>query len=310
MATATVMTVQGPVSPAALGVVMPHEHIVCDIHSGNPDNILNNSAISRKELVRFRQAGGDTIIDVSTRDIGRDPLALTKLSEAAGIHIITCTGYYTESTARAFIETKSVEQLAEEMIRDITHGIDGTGIKAGIIGELASANHVIQPGEERVLRAAARAHLETGAAISLHSAIGRPAIDQLAILRSEGMSLERVIAGHTHYQWHRHRDSDLDYYHYLLDQGCYLEFDQIGWGNDIFPEAEMAQRLAILIEKGYVRRLLISSDLCRCSFFHVNGGFGYDYILTRFVPMLRSAGISDNHIQTILKDNPAEAIAF
>ena len=156
----------------------------------------------------------------------------------------------------------------------------------------------------------ARAHHETGLAISLHSAIGRPAVDQLTILQEEAMPLERVIVGHVHYEWHLQLEADLAYYQKLLDMGCYLGFDQIGWGDDYFPETEMAKRIGMLIDKGYVEQLLLSSDLCRRSFYHANGGFGYDYVITKFVEQLLDIGVSQSNIYTILVDNPARVLAF
>ena len=306
------ITVLGAVPVDQLGIVMPHEHIACDIarHSGNQDNLLNDISLSQQELAKFKQAGGATLVDVTTGDIGRDVLALKQISETTGLNIITCTGYYTAKTAQEFIADKTADQLAQEMVHEITCGIDGTSVRPGIIGELGSANHIVQPSEQRVLRAAAHAHHETGLAISLHSAIGRPAVDQLTILHEEAMPLERVIVGHVHYQWHRQLEADLAYYQKLLDMGCYLGFDQIGWGDDYFPETEMAKRIGMLIDKGYVEQLLLSSDLCRRSFYHANGGFGYDYVITKFVKQLLDIGVLQSNIDTILVDSPARVLAF
>lgn len=306
------MTVRGPIPANQLGIVLPHEHVFCDLarHSGNPDNLLASIPLCEQEVTRFRRAGGATIVDATTRDIGRNAAALKTISEATGVNIVAATGYYVAKTARDFIGDKTVADLAGEMIREFTRGIDGTAIMPGIIGELGSANHVIQPVEERVLRAAARTHHETGLAITLHSAVGRPAVDQVNILRQEAMPMHRVIVGHIQYEWHRDIDADLAYYQRFLDLGCYLQFDQIGWGDDTFPELEMAGRLRLLIAKGYADRLLLSSDLCRVSFYHANGGFGYDYILSRFVQILQGAGVSARHVQTILVENPAAVLAL
>ncbi len=307
-----IMTVCGEVLPEQLGIVLPHEHVVCDIarHSGNVNNLLTDVKACTREVECFKRAGGGTIVDVTTPDIGRDPPALREVSLATGVNIVTCTGYYTEKTAQEFVGEQTVDELAAWMIKEITAGIGDTKIKPGIIGELGSPNHYIRPAEEKVLRAAGRAHRETGMSISLHAAIGRPGVDQLAILREESVSLDRVIVGHADYEWHREVGADLDYYRKLLDAGCYLEFDQIGWGDDVIPEHEVIKRILLLLEKGYSDRLLLSMDICRRTFYHQNGGHGYDYLITHFMKKVRDSGLADDQIRLIMAENPARALAF
>ncbi|MFA5204822.1 MAG: hypothetical protein WC708_10525 [Lentisphaeria bacterium] len=307
-----IMTVCGEIPPAQLGVTLPHEHIVCDLArlSGTPDNRLDDLAACKQEVAYFKRAGGGTIVDVTTPDIGRNAAALREISKATGIHLLACTGYYLEQTMREWVADKRIDQLAAQMIREITEGIGETGIKPGLIGELASADHWIRPLEERVLRAAARAQKETGLAISLHAAVGRPALDQLEILREEGAVLERVIVGHVDYEWHRRMFQDTDYYQKLLDAGCYLEFDQIGWGDAGMPEAERMKRILFLLGRGYGERLLLSSDLCRRSFYHQNGGRGYDNVITSFIEQLQTIGASPSQIRSMLIDAPARALAI
>lgn len=307
-----IMTVCGEVTPEQLGIVLPHEHVICDIarHSGNANNLLTDVTACTREMEYFKRAGGGTIVDVTTPDIGRDPQSLRDVSLAAGVNIVTCTGYYTEKTAQELIGEQTVDDLAAWMIKEITVGIGDTGIRPGVIGELGSPNHYVRPAEEKVLRAAGRAHRETGMSISLHAAIGRPGVDQLAILREEGVSLDRVIVGHADYEWHREVGTDLEYYQKLLDAGCYVEFDQIGWGEDVVPEKEIIKRVLLLLERGYSNRLLLSMDICRRSFYRQNGGHGYDYLLTHFTKKLQVAGLSDDQIRLIMTENPSRALAF
>ncbi len=305
------MTVQGAIAPDQMGVTMPHEHIVCDIsiQSGKEDNRLDNIDLCISEVIAFKQAGGSTLVDVTPEDIGRDPLALKRVSEATDVHIITTTGYYSERLYPKYIVESSTADLAARMVREVTDGIGNTGIRPGIIGELGSHQAHVTPAEEHVLRAAARTHLATGLAITLHSSLDRPAPKQLALLQEEGVSPERVIVSHADIVWHEDIAQDLDYFLPLLDAGCYLGFDTIGW-KDFSPEPERIKRLCVLIEKGYVSRLLLSSDLCRRSFYHAYGGRGYDYVLRSFVPKLKARGISDSQIATMLTDNPREILSY
>lgn len=306
-----IITVLGDVLPGDLGVVMPHEHVVCDIRreSGRIDNLLDDVELCCREVALYRTAGGSTLVDVTTEDIGRDPVALKAISAKTGVHLVTTTGYYSEVIFPDYVRQVTVDQLAHHMIAEYRNGIGDTGVRPGIIGELASKQEHVTPLEERVLRAAARTHNETGLAITLHSGIGRPAPRQLAVLVSEGVSPDRVIVSHADLEWHDEMARDLDYFLPLLDQGCYLGFDTIGW-EDFSPESARIERIVSLIEKGYERQLLLSSDLCRRSFYHRYGGRGYDYVLRHFVPRLREHGVHHARIDLMLRENPGAALAI
>ena len=109
-----IMTVCGEISPDQLGIVLPHEHIVCDIArlSGSLDNLLTDIEPCKREVEYFKRAGGGTIVDITPPDIGRNAAPLKEISQATGVHIVTCTGYYLEQTMREFVGTKSVDDLA------------------------------------------------------------------------------------------------------------------------------------------------------------------------------------------------------
>ena len=290
---------------------MPHEHVVCDIsrHSGKDDNRLDDPRLCIEEVKAYKAAGGDALVDVTCEDIGRDAAALQQVSKATGVHIITTTGYYAESIYPAYVSEMDTAALTSHMVDEATNGIDGTGIRPGIIGELGAVGPAVTAEEEKVLRAAARTHHETGLAVSLHSAYNRPGPQQTAILADEGVSLERVIVGHADLEWRDDMHQDLDYFLQLLDQGCTLGFDMIGW-TEFTPETERIRRIVALVEQGYAEQLVLSSDLCRRSFYHANGGRGYDYVLREFVPRLRESSISDEALHQMLRKNPMRLLAF
>ena len=306
-----VPTVLGDIPADELGVTMPHEHVICDIslHSGHAYNRLTDVEAAAREVAAFRLAGGCTIVDVTTPDIGRDPAALKRVSELSGVNIVTCTGYYAEAVYPSDLMRKSVDELAGEMIAEVRDGIGETGVRPGIIGELGAKGFDLTPAEERVLRAAARTHLETGLAITLHSTIGRPAPNQVAVLREEGVPTQRVIVGHADVVWHDDVDLDLAYFLPLLDAGCFLEFDTVGWPENS-PDAARVERIRLLLDRGYERQLLLSTDLCRVTFYRANGGRGYDCVLRDFAPMLREAGVTDDQMRLMLKENPREALSL
>ena len=194
-----IQTVTGILQKKDAGIVTPHEHIFieltaffeerplkdCESPATAPvtmdklgilnrdpyalrDNLrLNDYETQKKEILRFKNAGGATIVDATMPGIGRDPKMLRRIAEATGINVVMGTGYYVCSTHPEAMKSMTEEQIAEEMIREITVGAEGTDIKAGVIGEIG-ISEVFNEEERRVLRAAAIACKKTGTPILVH----------------------------------------------------------------------------------------------------------------------------------------------
>ena len=150
-----------------------HEHIFCDIYreTGRLNELLNDEALAVEELSALRKAGGTALVEVTTPDLGRDPAALRRVAEKTGLHIIMGTGWYRQPFYPPEIDRLSTNELAELMVTELTEGVAGTGILAGIIGEIGVHSDYATAQEERVLRAAARAQKATGAALTTHASM-------------------------------------------------------------------------------------------------------------------------------------------
>ena len=214
-----VTTVTGEIPSADLGVTLAHEHIICEVslHSGNPDNLMQDIPLMVEELVLFRQAGGHSIIEVTPEGIGRDPVKLQAISEASGVQIVSGIAFYEESTYPAWLRAATVDEIADFFVRQIAEGTDG--VRAGLIGELMShnepvsncASYQLTTGEARVFQAAAQAQRQTGVAISTH-AYGGAGHAQLDVLERAGVDLQRVVIGHCDVHWPEDLEKDLKYY--------------------------------------------------------------------------------------------------
>jgi hypothetical protein len=212
-------------------------------------------------------------------------------------------GYYKDLWIHDSIKNKSVGQLTETIINDILTGING--IHAGFI-KIAMSNP-ITPFEEKVLLAAAHAQLATGVAIDVHFDGHRaPAADRhhiLDVLENEGVDLSRVYLSHCV------PFLDLvDDYITMAERGCYLAFDMIGLEIrvDFDGELELPETLNALINAGYLDQIMISQDVCFSVCYVQNGGYGYGHILNNIVPELKSNGITDDQIHTIMVENPKQ----
>ena len=299
------MTVRGPVAPDKLGRTLPHEHLLIDLArvTRNFDHFLHDVSLASIEASRFRDAGGATIVDLTNRNLGRDPRGLCAIAEQTGLNIVMGCGWYREPYYDREVYEKSTNQLADDIVRDIVEGVDGTGIRAGIIGEIGSDDRLpISPAEERSFRAAARAQRRTGLTISTHAAFSRVGLDQLDLLEEEGVDPRRVIIGHAGHM------SDPDYHVLLAQRGAWVQFDRIrgmhAW--DVQRYVELIQRF---LDRGFLDRLLLSHDVCMLPHLHAYGGTGYDYLLTGFTERLCAAGLSQREIDTLLIDNPRAALA-
>lgn len=338
-----VLTVLGPIAPDELGITLPHEHLISDVSSyfPEPDSALRRELRERKvemsllgalrrdphlvkdnvrlddvdtivdELSDFKRAGGSTIVELTSIGLGRDVQGLRASSAATGIHVVAGTSFYEHRMHPYSLRGKKVEEIADIFVCEIHEGIDGTGIRAGIIGEVGVSSP-IHPDEEKVLQAAASAHVATGAAINVHHSFGREALASIEILVRAGVRSERVILSHID-----GRCSDPDYQMAVAESGAYIEFDGFGieWYVDNLGEApprdtERITALLRLIEAGFLDRILISQDVFTKSQLKRYGGWGYDHILVNVVPMMHRAGLTDGQIHRIMVDNPSRVLAL
>ena len=339
-----VQTVLGPIEPAELGATTTHEHLFIDFSfmyrppqysardmADEPITLSNlgwvkynyysnhanlqlmdvDAAISEVSL--YKAAGGGAIVEATSMGIGRDPRALARISRESGVHVIMGAGFYVDAVHPDDMTARDVEDLAQGIIADIRDGVDGTGTKAGIIGEVG-CTWPLTDNERKSLAAAAVAQRETGAAILIHP--GRhpdaPA-EILDILDNNGADISRVIMGHL--------DRTVFEPEQLLSiaaSGCYLEWDLFGNEGSYYPLAELdmpsdAQRLDLIkgvTDAGYGNRVVIAQDICTNHRLIRYGGHGYGHILENIVPRMRSRGFSDEVVEAITVGNPASILTF
>ena len=300
-----VMTVRGSVAAERLGRTLPHEHLLIDLArvTRNFDHLMHDVPLAILEAGRFRAAGGSTIVDLTNRNLGRDPHRLCAIAEQTGLNIVMGCGWYREPYYDRDVFEKSTNQLADEIVVDLLEGVDDSGIRAGVIGEIGSDDRLpISPAEERSFRAAARAHKQTGATISTHAAFSHVGLDQLDLLEEEGVDPARVIIGHAGHL------PDPDYHEALARRGAWVQFDRIRGKHD-WDVQRYVELIQEFLHRGFLNRLLLSHDVCMLPHLHAYGGTGYDFILTGFAARLRVAGLSQSEMDTLTIDNPRAAFA-
>ena len=307
-----VMTVSGPIPPEKLGFTLPHEHTGIylwhtekrwDYWELTPDEDL-----IVEELRDFRRRGGASIVDLTADGVGRDPHRLRRMASASGLNVVMGAGWYRGSyyPAELLVDRRSVGELADMIVAEFEHGVRDTGIRPGIIGEIGTDKPWVSPAEERVHRAAARASLATGMAITTHGVQSDVGLAQLRVFTEEGVDPSRVVIGHA--------DSylNLDFYLGVLDAGANLQFDFLGhrFGVEEALEPRLVETIVELLERGFAGQLLLSQDTCHNRQLKAYGGFGYVYLHQHFLPTLRTAAVGEGEIRTMTIDNPARILTI
>jgi phosphotriesterase-related protein len=310
---AIVQTVTGPVSPDSLGFVLPHEHTGISLWwiDGRWDywELTADDELILPELAGYRAAGGGTLVDLTLPGVGRDPERLHRYAEATGLNIVMGAGWYRTAyyPAEARIDRRSVDDLADELVGESRDGVGTSGIRPGILGEIGTDKPWLSAQEERVFRAVARAARRTGMAVTTHAAQSPVGLDQLRVLEEEGLDPGRVVIGHA--------DSYPRLGHYLeiIGRGASLEFDFLGMSftpMERHGETRVVDLIGELVGRGHADRILLSQDVCHDSQLKAYQGNGYVYLLDRFLPRLREAGIAETVIRTMTVENPARILTL
>jgi phosphotriesterase-related protein len=301
-----IVTVTGPIAAAEAGYTLSHEHVLCDLWRLAPsyENILDDQSLAIRELAEYRQSGGTCLVDATSCGLGRNPAALRRISEDSGIHIVMGSGWYREQVYPALVYERDTNALAAMIVEEVTRGVDGTGIRAGIIGEIGTERYCITPAQERVFRAAARAQRRTGACIMTHTThFGELALEQIALLREEGVDPGRIVISHL---GDRHDPTRLLE---IARQGVYLSIDNIGYTGSGYPPDDIrARNVCLVAAEGHLGQVVLGGDVCQKTHLKAYGGKGYAHVIQRFLPLLRGQGLSAEAIHQMTVVNPARML--
>ncbi len=341
-----VQTVLGTMAPAELGVTLPHEHLLIDFKvmfaepaaasdkgrayehvslanlgwvrqnfNANLDNLrLTDERVAADEILLFKHAGGSTVVDPTPKTLARDPLALARIARVTGLNVVMGSGYYVHASHPADMDRRTIDDLARELIADVTTGAGDTGVRAGLLGEIGTT-YPWTENEKKVLRAAIIAQRETGAPLMIHPGRHPKMPMEIAeLVQKEGGDLRRTIMCHI-----CRTIADVSAVIDLAQSGIWLEYDLFGLENSYYPYnpsfdmpndgGRMAHVLA-LIAAGHRDQLLLSHDIAYKTSLVKYGGYGYHHLLVNVVPRLRAKGIDDAGLRRLLVENPARALTF
>jgi phosphotriesterase-related protein len=333
-----VMTVLGPVPADALGPTLMHEHLLNDCRcwwnkpaeperqhlATDPVNpailgelrmdpfvnlhncALDDEALVVRELAPVAALGGRTVVDPTCRGIGRAPEALVRISRATGLNVVMGAGYYLESSHPPELKGMSAADVADAIVREAHEGVDGTGVRIGLIGEIGVSGDFTAE-EEKSLQGAARAQRRTGLPLMVHlPGWYRHGHRVLDVVEEEGGDVRHTVLCHMNPS-----GEDVAYQTTLAERGAFLEYDMIGmdyWYADqqvqCPSDEDNARAIARLIEAGFLPNLLLSQDVFLKMMLTHYGGFGYAYVQRHFLPRLRRHGVTEEQVATLMVANP------
>ena len=336
-----IMTVNGPIDPTELGMTLPHEHIFSDTSPDfrppppaikelmvalgvdleqpislaslgflrrepqwSKDNqILNSYKDARDELELLKRVGVRSVIEPDTIDLGRKPEALRRLGLELGMHLITGTGYYRQAYHPREVARMDVDEMEHRFLAELGHGMDGTDIRAGLIGELGTTGASIHPEEERALKAAGRVQRQTNVLTMVHTSGYRDVVlAAIDILTTNGANPEKIHICHV---------NGAPWWTDVVERGATVGLDCFGSTFSVDSEVSMnpndqtrIDELKRIFDAGHGDKVLMSNDICMKMRLHKYGGWGYDHIQTNLVPHMMQTGFGEADLKQLFVDTP------
>ncbi len=310
---ARVITVTGPVDPAALGVVDAHDHLFIDSPALRGQSIEDTDRVVA-EVGEARGSGVRTIVEMTPIGLGRRPDRMRAVSEATGVLVVAASGYHRDAhyPADHWVHTAGVQLLADRVLADLRTGMHPADwleperpadpARAGAIKGGASY-HRISRSEARRLDAIGGASAATDAAVLVHAEVGTMGHEIVDRLEAAGARPDRIALAHMD------RNPDAELHIELCDRGVTLEYDTVG-RTKYHPDSVILDLIERVAAGGHLGRLMLGMDLGQRDYLRAyDGGPGLRYLMATFAPRLRRR-LGDVAADAILVANPARFYAF
>lgn len=316
-------TVLGDIPAEKLGIAFTHEHIAFSWGSARRDLAERYEFEKNVKLVAAsvgaakREYNVNTMVDVSTAEMGRDVDMYAEVSRRSGVNIIASTGSYRQNAGISLYWTMQTgEKFEEYLTREITEGVGKNKIKCGNV-KLAWVTYEPTPTEEKVMRATGRVSRRLGVSIVNHC-INRGAppganagVRMIDILTSEGCDPAKITIGHAG-SFGANLAPLLD----VLHRGAYLCFEFLS--KPTAGYANVIGTIAGLIAAGYVKQIMLSAEvLTDGTWFTTQPRWNkenwiqdHSYVHRVFIPEMLKAGVREKDIEQMIVTNPKNFLAF
>jgi predicted metal-dependent phosphotriesterase family hydrolase len=314
----TIKTVNGPIIPDQLGFCDIHEHLW---KSGGMEVIedrdfaIDDLEKSRAELKSYVQAGGKSLIDMQPIGVGRGIKELKEIAKGIDAHVIAATGFHRAGLydKAHFAYKYSLDQIVELVVAEVEKGIEvndfcgpfveHSDVLPGVV-KAGTSYYKITPLEEKLLKVAGKVSAKTGIPVITHTHRGTMGLEQVQILKAQGVPAEKICIGHLD------RNADLTYHRMVLREGVYVQYDCVARVK-YHPVSDTMELIKELSKEGYAGRILIGGDWGRASYLKsYNGAPGLEFIPKQLPGLMREYGIANEVIEGIFIHNPQEFLAY
>lgn len=301
------ITTLGTYHADQLGIILPHEHIFVDSGPIGEENWKHAEPsavveVMAPELERAREAGVTALVDAVPLGVGRRADILKAVSEAADFPVVVPTGIYREPWVPQWVHDAPMEKIRDWMVAELTDEIEESGVRAGWI-KLSAGDDGLTVTETKILRAAARAGIATGALVGSHTIKGRVVKEQLKIIEEAGYTPNRFLWIHTQ------AEEDFDLHVEIAQRGAWLEYDSIG--SSANTDEYLLDLIPRVLVAGYGDQLLLSHDRGWYDPSQPGGGEvrPFHYLREKFLPKLKRKGVDETTIERLIKENPFRAFS-
>ncbi|WP_172327904.1 phosphotriesterase [Mangrovicoccus sp. HB161399] len=290
---AFIRTLTGDIAPAELGRTYSHDHLYCIPQrwqeEGIEDFMIDSVDSTLADVAEFAAAGGEAVYDATAIDYGRDAAKLHEISVRGGIRIIATAGFNkgvmfpgqmpgADCTIQQWIDARGRAEVAAHVVAELTEGMDGTDLKGGV-AKFGTGYNTISEAERKCMLAALDAHKQTGCPLHSHTELGTLILEQLDIVRAEGVDPSRLTIAHMD------RNPDPWVHRKAAETGVFMCFDGISRVK-YHPESVLIDCILKLVEAGHEDQIVVGGDIARRTMFahYGKGGLGLGYILRSWVP--------------------------
>ena len=299
-------TTLGPMRLEDIHMMLSHEHIFTDLRTeaapgfGLADQ-TDVVGMRAPALAEAKAAGLDVLVECTPVGVARNVPILLAVSQAANFPLVVPTGVYREPWLPGWVREADESALEAWMVGELNGNIGGTGVKAAWI-KLSAGDDGLTAHEEKVLRAAARAGMATGAVIGSHTIRGATVRHQLHVLETAGYRADRFIWIHTQ------AEPDISLHLEMAKRGVWISYDNIGAPGEDDRYLSLILRM---LEAGYANRILLSHDRGWYDPAKPHGGSPdpFTYLPHVFLPKLRAVGVGEDVIRQLMRDNPFRAFS-
>ncbi|QQE12015.1 aryldialkylphosphatase [Planctomycetota bacterium] len=308
-----VRCILGDVEVDELGVCDAHEHLIIDgefIEEKYPEFLLCDVDVIVEGLVEFKELGGGWVVDTMPTGPGRNVEKVAEVSRRSNVPVVCPTGmhlgqYYLDDHAMMKMGRDEFVRLFAGEIENGMVAVHGkmTEYRAGVI-KVAGSYEKLTDLEREVFCAAGYVSARTGCPIITHTEQGTAGVEQVEILKGQGVDLGHVVLSHCD------RVKDEGYHRALLDMGVRLEYD------NHFREllnGEQSYSIDLIAELcvDYPEQLVVGMDLARRSYWRgYDGGPGVGWLVAELPRILRQKGVEEIYIDRILNRNALDVFSF